>query len=245
MPIDGGSAATIGAMTLVIAHRGASQAEPENTVAAFRRAGELRADGVELDVRRTADDQLVVHHDPVLADGRVIRATASPDLPGSVPSLSAALDACAGMFVNVEIKNDPTEPDFDPSDWVAHRLAMELMRRGAPARWLISSFRIETIDRFRRLAPPIRTAWLVGDVTDDVVATAVRSNHVAVHPWVERLDEEAVRRVHGAGLVLNTWTCDDPIRMRQLIAWGVDGICSNVPDVAIAVRAEARAVDSS
>ena len=60
-------------MTLVIAHRGASHDHPENTVAAFRAAAEMGADGVELDVRRTSDDRLVVVHDPRLADGRVVR----------------------------------------------------------------------------------------------------------------------------------------------------------------------------
>src|SRR5689334_18596174 len=51
------------AMTLVLAHRGANRVEPENTVAAFTRALELGADGVELDVHRTADGGIVVHHD--------------------------------------------------------------------------------------------------------------------------------------------------------------------------------------
>ena len=58
----------------VIAHRGASRAERENTVAAYRRAGEMGADAVELDVRRTTDGVLVVHHDPHLGDGRLIAA---------------------------------------------------------------------------------------------------------------------------------------------------------------------------
>ena len=107
-------------MTLVIAHRGASRAERENTGAAFRRAGEMGADGIELDVRRTADDRLVVHHDPVLADGRTIRSTAATELPGHVPTLDAAIGACEGMFVNIEIKNDPDEPDFDPTDGSQH-----------------------------------------------------------------------------------------------------------------------------
>jgi glycerophosphoryl diester phosphodiesterase len=80
-------------MTTIIAHRGASRAERENTLAAFARAGGLGADGVELDVRRTADDRLVVHHDPRLADGRVIVDTPARDLPGHIPSLEAALAA--------------------------------------------------------------------------------------------------------------------------------------------------------
>lgn len=223
-------------MTSVIAHRGASRAESENTVAAFRRAVEMGADGIELDVRRTADDRLVVHHDPHLADGRVIRATRSDELPHHVPDLATALDACDGAFVNVEIKNDPVEPDFDPTDWVAHRTLAELQRRGSAQRWLVSSFRFETVGTCRAVAPHVRTAWLVSAFDDEVVRRVSAAGHAAVHPWVGSLDGAAVRRAHAAGLAVNTWTCDDPEQLRQLVAWGVDGVCTNVPDVALAVR---------
>lgn len=225
-------------MTLIIAHRGASQAERENTIAAFRRAREMGADGVELDVRRTADDRLVVHHDPVLGDGRAIRELRSRELPASVPTLDRALDACAGMFVNIEIKNDPDEPDFDPGEWVAHRVCGLLARRGGGMRWLISSFRFETVAVCRSLLPSVRTAWLVETIDDEVVARTATGGHVAVHPHVDAVDEITVRAAHAAGLAVNAWTCDAPERIRELIALGVDGICTNVPDVALAVRGE-------
>jgi glycerophosphoryl diester phosphodiesterase len=223
-------------VTTIIAHRGASRAEHENTIAAFATAVRLGADGVELDVRRTADDVVVVHHDPRLADGRVIAGTRSSDLPEHVPTLAAALDACAALFVNIEIKNDPDEPDHDPTDWVAHRLGEMLARRGGGRRWLISSFRFETVDVVRTVLPSVRTAFLCETLDLDVVARTERAGHAAVHPWVETLDEAMVRAAHGAGLAVNTWTCDDEIRMRELISWGVDGICTNVPDVALATR---------
>ena len=223
-------------MTLVIAHRGASAAERENTVIAFRRAVELGADGIELDVRRTADDRLVVHHDAVLTDGRVIRDTCGADLPDHVPDLASALDACAGVFVNIEIKNDPSEPDHDPTDWVAHRTLAHLERRGLGPQWLISSFRAETVERCRVLAPRLRTAWLVTELDDDVVERSTRVGHAAVHPWVDTLAETDVRRAHAAGLMINTWTCDEPERIAELMSWGVDGICTNVPDIALSVR---------
>ena len=225
-------------MTRIIAHRGASGAEPENTVAAFRRAGEMGADGIELDVRRTADDRLVVHHDPVLADGRPIRTVAAVELPSHIATLDAAIDAGTGMFVNVEIKNDPDEPDFDPTEWVAHRVAAVLSARVPHSRWLISSFRSETVDVCRRLAPSVPTAWLVETATPHVIATAARKGHAAVHPEEGHLTFEAVRAAHAVGLAVNAWTCDDPHRMRELIAWGVDGFCTNVPDLALAVRSE-------
>lgn len=224
-------------MTLVIAHRGASAREQENTIAAFELAGALGADGVELDVRRCGDDRLVVHHDAHLADGRIIRHTPSAELPDHVPTLDAALDACAGLFVNIEIKNDPGEPDHDPSDWVAWQVAASLARRGGGPRWLISSFRLATVDQVRRMAPRVRTAWLTLGLDADVIATTVAHGHAIVHPWVAALPLDALRAAHAAGLAVNTWTCDDPDRISELIGWGVDGICTNVPDVALARRA--------
>lgn len=196
----------------------------------------MGADGIELDVRRTLDDRLVVHHDAHLPDGRAIIGTRAGDLPEHVPSLASALDACAGMFVNIEIKNDPAEPDHDPHDWVAHRVGELLVRRGGGVRWLISSFRFETVGTCRRILPAVRTAYLVESVDDDVIARTAAAGHHALHPWVDTLDERSVRAAHAAGLAVNTWTCDDPDRIRALVRWGVDGICTNVPDVALAIR---------
>ena len=224
-------------MVEVLAHRGASRARRENTVEAFALAAELGSDAVELDVRRTADGVLVVHHDAYTSDHRAIIDINAVDLPAHVPHLDAALDACDGMWVNVEIKNDPGEPDFDATDSIADQTAAALSERGEDDRWLVSSFRIETIDRCRSQAPGIRTAWLVNDVPDDVIATMVSRGHAALHPWVGTLHRSHIDACHGAGIVVNAWTCDDPQRMIELVEWGIDGICTNVPDVAIDVIA--------
>jgi glycerophosphoryl diester phosphodiesterase len=85
------------------------------------------------------------------------------------------------------------------------------------------------------LAPTIRTAWLVVEVPDDVIATMVGRGHSALHPWVGTLLRSHIDVCHGAGIAVNTWTCDDPVRMAELIDWGLDGICTNVPDVALDV----------
>lgn len=221
----------------VIAHRGASKAAPENTIAAFERARHMLADAAELDVRRTRDHVLVVHHDAVLPDGRVIAHTDHADLPDHVPTLDAALDACHPMWVNVEIKNDPNEPDFDPSDHIADATIDVLARRPeGDERWVISSFRRETIDRCHELRPSIRTAWLTIAVTPETGADLVAAGHCAIHPWVHIVTRELLDAWHDVGLQVNTWTCDDPDRMRELVEWGIDGICTNVPDVAVTFR---------
>jgi glycerophosphoryl diester phosphodiesterase len=182
---------------------------------------------------------LVVHHDPKLSDGRIIFSVDKRDLPTHIPSLAEALDACGSMWVNIEIKNDPKEPDFDPQEVTTRKVVDFLRERGSLDRWLISSFRRETVDLIRSLMPELKTAWLVMTIDDaqlETVASEMASQgHTALHPWVKQLSQRMVDVFHRHGLQINTWTCDDPRRMRELVEWRVDGICTNVPDLALQV----------
>jgi len=201
-------------------------------VEAFRWAVELGSDGIELDARRTREGVVVVHHDPFLADGRPIVETALRDLPSHVPTLGAALDACSGAAVNIEIKNSDVEPDFDPDDHVAIEVLAELAERGPDAGpWIISCFRLATVDRCRALAPEVPTAWLVMQLDGAVVTTSADHGHAAVHPWERSVTAAMVERSHDAGLAVNVWTCDDPARAIELDGWHVDGIVTDVPDI--------------
>jgi glycerophosphoryl diester phosphodiesterase len=214
----------------VIAHRGASRLAPENTIAAFEMASIAGADGVELDVRRTADGVLVVHHDARVSDGRVIVETSWRELPTHVPTLGEALDACVGMWVDIEIKNDRRDPDFDPVDRVAVEVLAALAERDDPGRWLLSSFRLATMDRCRRVDPTVPTAWLTLEITPDTVEHLAAAGHAAVNPWEAGVTAEQVERCHEAGLLVNAWTCNDPARFLALAAAGVDGVITDVPD---------------
>lgn len=229
---------------LVIAHRGASAVETENTLAAFRRAKTMGAHAVELDVRLCKSGEMIVHHNPVLSDGRQINLLNRDELPSHVCTLEEALDACDGMWVNIEIKNDANEPDFDPKDVLAGRVVEMLRGRGAPDQWLISSFRRETIDAAHSLWPELPTAWLtvtVDEAQAEIVAADLHSSgHSALHPDVKTLTRHVVETMHRHGLSVNTWTVDDPVRMTELLQWGIDGLCTNKPDVALEVIARNR-----
>jgi len=230
---------------LVIGHRGASAARPENTVEAYRHAAELGADWVELDVRRTADDALVIHHDAELPDGRVIVELTAVELPASVPTLAVALTACRGMGINVEIKNDRSDPDYDPGQRVASGVTDLLVSWAAAdqldlARILVTSFNPHTIDSVRSWAPAVPTGLLVFDLSGpDAVAVAIdraaRAGHRAINPWDPLVDETLMALARAAGLAVYPWTVDDPERMAALLDLEVDGIITNVPDVARAV----------
>jgi len=225
-----------GAQCAVIAHRGASHEHPDNTVEAFRAAHAMGADWVELDARRTADGTIAVHHDAHLADGRAVVGLGRVDLPDPVLSLADALDACAPMGVNVEIKNSPPDPDFDPHDRVTDVVLDLLDHRGDRDRVLISSFNWPTIARVRERAPGIATGWLVEiHLPDRGLELAAGAGHEALHPEDGLVGRELVTAAHDHGLAVNVWVVDDPARMDELIAWGVDGICTNKPDLARAV----------
>jgi len=235
---------------LVLGHRGASSARLENTLAAFAKAREFGADGVELDVRRTADHELVVHHDPNVADfGLIIDEpfqklrTARPE----IPTLREALEACAGMIVNVEIKCLPWEPDPDTPDREVVRAVIALLRAEAfvPLRdIIISSFDLGAIDASRDLAPEIPTGWLTSR-QELSAAAKIAAEHG--HPWLNpdsgaalRAPARDIEAAHKAGLRLNAWTVDDPTDIMTLARNGFDAIISNVPDVALATLREPR-----
>lgn len=223
---------------IVIAHRGASSAFPENTVEAFLGALAQGADGVELDVRRTADQKLAISHDDTLPDGTVLVATAYADLPPEVTDLATVLDLCAAMAViNTEIKNWPEDRDFDPTEQLAEAVVALIAARGelAAGHHLISSFHLPTIDRVHALAPGLATGWLLGMVEDagPLIDKAAERGHVAVHPHHAFVNDDFVARAHAAGLAVNAWTCDDPDRIRWLADLGVDAVVTNVPDLAL------------
>lgn len=222
-------------MTDVIAHRGASAAFPENTLAAFEGAQAMGADGVELDVRRTGDGRGLVHHDATLPDGRLLVDLDAGDLPDHVPHLRPALDACAGIMVNVEIKNVRIDPDFDPEESMAALVVDTLREAGRIDDVVVSSFGLACIDRVHQLEPSLRTAWLVVDRGDHaaLIDRAAASGHRGIHPIAPMVDPAFVERAHAAGLFVNVWTVDDPDAIRRLAAMGVDGVVTNVPDVAL------------
>jgi glycerophosphoryl diester phosphodiesterase len=214
----------------------------------------MGADGVELDVRRTADGRLAVHHDAHLADGRAIVATPGADLPAHVPDLATALDACRGLdVVNVEIKNHPDDVDFDASLAIVEAVVALLATRADAERerLLVSCFHLPSVDRVRELAPELSTAWLVigpgveaeippgAEGEKLLVERTAAHGHAALHPHHLFVTPELVDAAHLARMAINTWTCDEPDRIAWLADIGVDAIVTNVPDVALAALGRA------
>lgn len=218
--------------TAVQAHRGSPDRRAgvvENTLAAFLRAREIGADGVELDARLTADGVVVVHHDPVIPGLGPLAALESARLPPSVPTLVDALEGCVGMTVNIEVKNIPGEPGFDPDDRLAGEVAALVRRTGPPTPVVVSSFWPTALEVVHRDAPEIPTGLLVASWFDpaDLVPAATARSCAAVHPPVDLVTGPLVEEAHAAGLAVAAWTVNDRRSVETLVELGVDTVITD------------------
>jgi len=246
------------ARNLVVAHRGASVEEPENTLAAFDRAVERGADAVEFDVRLTADGAAVLLHDadvgrtsdgdgPVgaltLAEVKRLRIAGAHE----VPTLEEALRSLSGrVAVDIEIKNIPGEPDFTPDgEPVVEATLAALERTGFVGPVLVSSFNHASIAHARALAPEVPTGLLVAPGTDAraALAFAASGGHPWILPFVGMVQAEGdafADEAQTAGLRLGTWIVDDPETALALFDAGVDAVATNDPGAIVAAVREAR-----
>jgi glycerophosphoryl diester phosphodiesterase len=224
-------------VTRIYAHRGDHESVPENTVAAFLAAVASGANGVELDVRRTADGALVVHHDHVIAGIGDIHLLHVADLPSDVALLDEAMGAAGTLQVNVEIKNDPDEPGHDPTGSLSHQVVALLAERGDLERVLISSFDLATLDAVRQCDPTVETGWLLGYLQDPVAAVEVSIAHGigAIHPFVLSVTRDLVIRAHDVGLEVNTWTVNAREDLERMVEIGVDIVITDAVALALEV----------
>jgi glycerophosphoryl diester phosphodiesterase len=223
----------------ILAHRGAHGGPVrENSLEAFRAALEVHADGVELDVRLSADGDLLVHHDAALADGRPIAELTPATTPPWLPTLAQALATLGDALVNVEIKASPLEPAYDPSHAVAAAVADALP---AHANVLVSSFNLHALDLFHERSPGIPTGWLTTSGYDQIAAvdTARAKGHRAINPPGNVTDAAVVAAAHAAGLEVVVWTVNEPDQMREMAAIGVDILVTDRPADAVKLRAGA------
>jgi glycerophosphoryl diester phosphodiesterase len=226
---------------LRIGHRGARAHAPGNTLAGFRKAAELGADAVEMDVQRTVDGELVIVHDAFLVDtgGRVwpvrrstLEQLQAIDLGGGerVPTLSEALELCEQEMLGayIEIKDGSAVP----------ALVQTLRDAEWAGRCLVGSFRPDWIAAVKEAAPEIRTSILFGATRLDPVQLARSVGASYVHPCWERFERPSrlltpawMARVRDAGLGIILWHEERPDEIAALRELGVDGICSDAPEL--------------
>lgn len=227
---------------LVIAHRGAAAEQPENTMAAFRRAVEVGADAIELDVRLSRDGVPMVIHDPTL--DRTTNAR-GPVAARSAEELALHAGGTTGVPTLEEVLREIALPILlevkEPGAQEA--VAGVLLRMEAAARVVVASAHDEALDAFRR--PP----FLVGASARDIlrlwlapmqglpelrcVAYSVPWRHRGVLPVPTR---RFVANAHALGASVHVWTVDDAALAQRLWARGVSGIVTNDPRRLLAAR---------
>ena len=248
---------------LLIAHRGGARLAPENTMAAFQSAVDAwGADMLEMDVRATADGEVVVMHDESVdrtteGKGRVADLTWARlreldagyrfrDLHGlhtfrgkgvGIPRFEEVLEELPGVRLNVEAKDRRS----------AVGLVEAILRHGAQNRVLVAA----EWERNRRKVRGYPGPWgasrrhLTGLLlllstplgrfyTPDCDALQVPEEHRGIRILTRRFLAEA----HKRNLPVHVWTVDDPDIMRRLLAWGVDGIQTDRPDLLALVLTE-------
>ena len=208
-----------------------------NTLASYDWCRRLGADGVELDVRRTADDTLVVIHDAVLDDGRPVADTRRADLPSFVPDLVDVLDACSGLTVNVEVKNFPSDAGFDGQQRVTHLLIGLLAERGPADDVVVSCFGVDALDVVKARLGRVPTAALLLSrrPAAELLDAVVERGHTTVHPYDTMVDHAFMDAARARGVVVNAWLSDAGAdRMAALYDLGVGALITG--DVARARR---------
>lgn len=242
---------------MVVAHRGASSEEPENTLVAFEATLAAGADVIELDVRLTSDGIPVILHDPdvsattdgkglihamSLEEAKRLDASGGRSRRVEIPTLAEALEVIGPAAVNVEIKNLPGEPAFDsPRESVLEACLEVVAASSFSGPVLVSSFNWLTIERSKELAPEFPTGFLTVLAVDARAALlyASRQGHDFVLPQtpaVLEAGEGFVREAHEEGVRVGTWVADEEDLLATLFGWGVDAVASNVPALAVAVR---------
>jgi glycerophosphoryl diester phosphodiesterase len=230
-------------MTAVVAHRGCTEGFTENTLEAFIEARRLGADGVELDVRLTADGALAIHHDAEIAGLGPISALEVADLPAHVPLLDQVLAVCDPMVVNVEIKNAPGDPGHDPTEAVAALTAQAIADAGWTERVLVSSFQVSTLLAVQAAdhGLALGALWPFLTPAEPALDLAVASGFGAVHPFVTEVNADLVGRAHAAGLAVNVWTVNATHDLVAFVELGVDAVITDRLEEALAIARGDRA----
>lgn len=241
---------SLGAMTSIWAHRGASGDAPENTLAAFELAARQGADGIELDVQRTADGELVVCHDETIdrtstGSGAIVAHTLAElrrhDFGGPggaggptavLPTLREVFELVRGtsMACNVELKDT-----IEPYPGMAEQVLELVAEFGLGERTWVSTFNHWTL---RELAGRgtsglggVRLGVLFQDGLVDPWRYAADLGVQAIHPPWQYLAAlpQTVELCHEAGLAVHPWTCNTDAEITRVLGLGVDAVITNHP----------------
>lgn len=237
--------------TLIWGHRGAAEQAPENSMESFRLAMEMGADGIELDVHLTRDQQIVVAHDETIdrcsnGSGRILDMTleelsrydfscGKAGFSGvRIPSLAEVLELIKGsdLTVNIEIKSGVIAYEG------LEEMTMELVdQMGLADRIIYSSFNHFSLTTITAVNPGAVTGILYSEALIDPHLYAEHVGASAIHPhYPTVLRPGIIEACREHEIRVHPWTADDPEAIRRLLEAGVDAIITNRPDEALELR---------
>ena len=237
---------------LILCHRGAKNYAPENTLGAFKTALELGADGFELDTQLTSDGHVVVFHDTTvdrttnghgklsrlpLADLRELDAGSSfsEEFRGEkIPTLDEVFEAIGKRaIINVELKNFST-----PFDNLAEKVCEVIRQHGIQKNVMFSSFLPWNLKKTARILPDVPRGLITAKDWRGVWGRSFGfyfGNYDALHPYLGNVTPQQVHRVHKLKRKINVWVVNREEDLRRLFSWGVDGILTDDPQLALRV----------
>jgi glycerophosphoryl diester phosphodiesterase len=226
---------------VVVAHRGASRAAPENTLSSIRKAIEYGADYAECDVFQTKDGELVLFHDEDVErttgkKGKIWEYTLTElkkwevgswfkeEFRGEqIPTLREAIRLAKGRIkLNIEVKVSRKDPAI--AENVVDIIRSENLEKAC----MVTSFEKPVIEKVKEIAPELITGFIFDEEHPPDI---FEGNWEYVCSNRNIVDEAFVRKAKQKGKKVLVWTVNYPAEMRRLIALGVDGIITDVPDV--------------
>ena len=227
--------------TLVVAHRGLSGIERENTAAAFIAAGNRSYYGIETDFRRTADGKFIISHDQSL------KRVSGEDV--NVEAVSLATAQSVVLFDKDDTKNRADLRPASLENYISicqryeKQCVLELKSEfteeetekyisiirdmGYLDRVTFISFSYENLKKIRAVYPEASVQFLFSELTDEI-KEKVKRDRFDVDAYFKTLNKEVIDEFHAAGLLVNCWTVDNSEDGEKLAAWGVDFITSNI-----------------
>jgi glycerophosphoryl diester phosphodiesterase len=211
---------------VAIAHRGDPIAARENTLPAFAAAMRQGADMVELDLRRTADGEIVVLHDPTLSRLWGVERKVTDMELAAIQELGHDDERIPTLRQVLQLVDVPLMVDFTGRDVVERALAV-VREEGAMGRSLFVSGNVGALRSLRSLAPEARIGltWVESEPPPPSLLAELGAEYW--NPMFRLVTDERVAAVHDLGLKVSTWTVDKPRHMARVAAAGVDAIVSN------------------
>lgn len=228
------------------AHRGASGYMPENTLPSFRKAVELKADGVELDIQLTKDGEIVVCHDEAIdrtSNGKgwvkdyTLEELKQFDFSYQYPQLGKVeiptmkevfeLLKPSDLTINIELK---TGMFF--YEGIEEKIVALTHEMGFENRVIYSSFNHYSILKIQEIDPEAKTAFLYSDGPIDMPQYGKKYHVDALHPAAYNLQfPHFYEECKAAGLDINVWTVNTPQIAKLCLQFGCDALITNYPDV--------------